>query len=94
MEVDGQSQNGSPTANSERAPHHVNAYRVWLIALVLQGFLDHGAEGLLVSIFRNFGMSPNYLFTANDSKEPIRFAFIPSDFYPIRTHGHLRLEAI
>jgi hypothetical protein len=82
------------TANSGRVPHYVNAYRVWLIALVLQGFLDHGAECLLVSILRNLGMSPDYLFTANDPKQPIRLVLIPSDFYPIRSHGHLRLEAI
>jgi hypothetical protein len=81
------------TAKSKRVPHHVNAYGVWLIALVLQGSLDHGAECLLVSILRNLGVSPNYLFTVDDPKQPIRLALIPGDFYPIRSHGNLRLES-
>lgn len=38
-------------------------------------------------------MAPNYLFTICNANQPTRLALIPSDFYPIRAHGHLRLKA-
>ena len=77
-------------------PLHMNAYvcGVRFIALVLYGFLNGRAECLLVCTFWYLAMAANYLFADGNSNQPIRLALIPGDFYPIRTHGYLRLEAI